>query len=76
MILRTESDWLMHRAVAAEMQKGRVLYHGGRFWHVLASWCEDDEWYCFDLTPARRSIDDCTPAEWTDAGASYYSKTY
>jgi len=65
------------RAYVAFWDRRRVLLHAGRFWQVthMRALCGT---YVFDITevtPRRKSIDDCIPAEW-DAASRAVRKTY
>jgi hypothetical protein len=59
---------------------GHVLLWGGAFWRVTERRVRAGSVFCTHfLEPARRrakTLDDCTPAEWSDANRAAMARTY
>lgn len=72
MIVDTYNRYTAHRAIVANEKPGRVFYLRGGIWHVVgvAGMAPDSKappaWRIV-LESARRSLDDCTVAEWKAA---------
>lgn len=61
----TENVALAVRAWEAG-RKGRVFLYRDAFWRVKCVRPVRDDTWRIDMTPIRKSIDDCTPEEWNE----------
>jgi len=78
MIIFTSNRPLIRRAMRAAISKKLVLLYAKQFWRVRSVAPADAGSVAIELIhilPTRKSIDDCTPAEW-DAASRAVRKTY
>jgi len=79
MFIDTFNPLFAGRAVKALLTHGRLLYDRGNFWEVTSvefePWRGVDRWVIglLFVNPRRRSIDDCTPAEWDAASRAAWA---